>query len=177
MYEFYLSLGSNLGDRLLNLSKAIRHLSLIKKNKEEIIFIQEVSSVYESSPIPSSEQTNFFNIILKIQSKIEPIELLDSIKKIELDFGRDLSHKNQPRIIDIDIIFVKYSGNHILIQADEYDGRLQIPHPRAHQRAFVLMPLLELDSDIIHPLINKTIEEIFINLEKQGISKLGSISY
>ena len=108
MFEFYLSLGSNLGDRLLNLSKAINHLSSHKENKEEIIFIEEVSSVYESSPIPSSEQPNFFNIILKIKSKIEPIDLLDIIKVIELDFGRDLSHKNQPRIIDIDIIFVRY---------------------------------------------------------------------
>ena len=54
MFEFYLSLGSNLGDRLLNLSKAINHLSSHKENKEEIIFIEEVSSVYESSPIPSS---------------------------------------------------------------------------------------------------------------------------
>ena len=177
MFEFYLSLGSNLGDRLLNLSKAINHLSSHKENKEEIIFIEEVSSVYVSSPIPSSEQPNFFNIILKIKSKIEPIDLLDIIKVIELDFGRDLSHKNQPRIIDIDIIFVRYSGNHILIEPNEYGGRLEVPHPRAHLRAFVLMPLLEIDSDIIHPLIHKTIKEIFINLEKQEILKLGSISY
>ena len=144
--DIYLGLGSNLGDRLLNLSKAINHLSSHKENKEEIIFIEEVSSVYESSPIPSSEQPNFFNIILKIKSKIEPIDLLDIIKVIELELGSDLSHKNQP-------------------------------HPRAHLRAFVLMPLLEIDSDIIHPLIHKTIKEIFINLEKQEILKLGSISY
>ena len=166
MFEFYLSLGSNLGDRLLNLRKAIKHLSLYKENNEEIIFIEEVSSVYESSPIPSSDQPNFFNIILRIKSKIEPIDLLDIIKIIELDFGRDLSHKNQPRIIDIDIIFVRYSENHILIEPNEYGGRLEVPHPRAHQRAFVLMPLLEIDSDIIHPLIHKTIKHMLKSSEQ-----------
>ncbi|MBT3475532.1 2-amino-4-hydroxy-6-hydroxymethyldihydropteridine diphosphokinase [bacterium] len=178
MNEFYLSLGSNLGDREFNLSRAIKSLStsltLMDSNH---ILIENVSSVYESSAMPDNEQPKFLNIALKITSNLDPLGLLKAAKRIEADFGRNLSEISQPRIIDIDIIFMKSMGKHILVDLEEYNGVLQIPHPRLHLRAFVLMPLIEIDSELIHPTLDKTLKEILINLDKQDINKLNSISY
>ena len=72
---------------------------------------------------------------------------------------------------------MKSMGKHILVDLEEYNGVLQIPHPRLHLRAFVLMPLIEIDSELIHPTLDKTLKEILINLDKQDINKLNSISY
>jgi 2-amino-4-hydroxy-6-hydroxymethyldihydropteridine diphosphokinase len=172
MFEFYLSLGSNLGDRNLNLKNAIEYISSYKINNQNIASILEMSSIYESAPIPLSKQQNFFNTMIKIESELQPIELLEALKIIEKELGRDSTRKNQSRIIDIDIIFAQSSAKHILISQSEYNGRLELPHPRAHLRAFVLVPLIEIDTNLIHPVVNKTGEQMLSVLEKQEISKI-----
>ena len=72
---------------------------------------------------------------------------------------------------------MKSMGNDVIIDLLEHNGLLQIPHPRAHLRAFVLMPLIEIEPDLTHPTLNKTLKEILIDLDKQNIDKLDSISY
>ena len=178
MNEFYLSLGSNLGDREYNLSKAINSLSSsFSLSNRKYIQIERVSSLYESLAISNMKQPKFLNIALKIISELDSLELLKIAKRIESDFGRNLVEVNKPRIIDIDIILMKSMGNHAMVDLQEHNGLLQIPHPRAHLRAFVLMPLIEIEPELTHPILNKTLKEILIDLDKQDIDKLNSISY
>ena len=139
--------------------------------------LERVSSLYESLAISNMKQPKFLNIALKIISELDSLELLKIAKRIESDFGRNLVEVNKPRIIDIDIILMKSMGNHVMVDLQEHNGLLQIPHPRAHLRAFVLMPLIEIEPELTHPILNKTLKEILIDLDKQDIDKLNSISY
>tara|TARA_B100001996_G_scaffold379884_1_gene366343 strand:- start:75 stop:611 length:537 start_codon:yes stop_codon:yes gene_type:complete len=178
MFEYYLSLGSNLGDKESNLLGGINSLTSCSKYiVDSYLKIQEVSSIYESRPIPDSDHPYFFNITLKATSNLDPYELLKVIKSIEKDLGRNTKEINQPRIIDIDIIFAQKMGNNLLVKGKDNDEKLEIPHPRAHLRAFVLMPMIELDRDIVHPTINTTLKEILSKLSFQTIVKLHRINY
>ena len=185
MHQAYLSLGSNLGDRERNLKMSVKRLSAypllpnlfddqsigsgVISDDRALIKIDKISSIYESSPIGYIPQGKYLNIALKISTLLAPIELLQIFKAIELDFGRDLSERQKPRAIDIDIIFFDL--------LNFKDKNLQIPHPRSHLRAFVLMPLIELDSNLIHPTLNKPLLEILSGLEDQDIVKLDAINY
>lgn len=149
MQHVYLLLGSNLGDRLGNLKQAA---NLIHRYCGPI---QAVSSVYESMPWGYHSEHNFYNAALHIQSALAPIELLEQVKRIEAQIGRQ---KNEgltydDRLIDIDILL---SGRLIVA----YD-KLQIPHPRLHLRLFALTPLKEINENLIHPLLNKNIACLF----------------
>jgi len=178
MFEYYLSLGSNLGDKESNLLGGINSLTLCSKYiPDSHLKIQEVSSIYESRPIPDSNDPYFFNVTLKAITNLDPYELLQVIKSIEKDHGRNPNEINQPRIIDIDIIFAQTKGNNLFVKGKDNDEKLEIPHPRAHLRAFVLMPMIELAGDIVHPTINITLKEILSELSPQTITKLHRINY
>lgn len=125
----YLSLGSNLGDREKFLKKAISEIKKIAK-------IIQKSKIYETSPVGYKNQGDFLNMVIKIETDINPQELLKKIQKIEKDLGRERKIKNGPRTIDIDILIYE---NTIVDEPD-----LKIPHPRMYERKFVLVPLLEL---------------------------------
>ncbi|MBT89127.1 MAG: 2-amino-4-hydroxy-6-hydroxymethyldihydropteridine diphosphokinase [Spirochaetales bacterium] len=156
----YLSIGTNLGNKIENLKNAISRLS-------SIVTIDSISSVYETEPLNVQKQDNFLNIAIEVQTNFPPLELIEKLKKIESEMGRVLSELNKPRIIDIDIIFY----NSIILD----EVRIQVPHPRAHKRAFVIFPIMDLNPAFVHPILNKSLMEISKNLSNQRISKLENV--
>jgi 2-amino-4-hydroxy-6-hydroxymethyldihydropteridine diphosphokinase len=155
--EVYLSLGSNLGDRRANLKKALRLLG-------ECLEIARVSSVYDTEPVGVGEQPRFLNLMCCINTNIGPMQLLSFVKGIESSMGRDLSLRNSPRIIDIDIILY---GDTIMESPD-----LTIPHPRMRERAFVLVPFAEIAPEVVHPVSGERIDELSPRVEgRDGVVK------
>lgn len=142
----YLLLGTNLGDRFSNLQKAI---SLLRQKDIHPI---KISSVYESEPWGIIDQPMFYNIVLKVESSLEPTHLLQVCLDTESDMGRLRIKKWGERIIDIDIL---YYEDEIVDQPD-----LIIPHPGIIVRRFTLVPLNELAPDMLHPITKKTNREL-----------------
>lgn len=127
----YLSLGSNIGDRLKNLQGAVDALTLLPRTK-----VTAVSSVYETEPVGLKEQRSFYNIAVKVETSLSPRCLLGACLGIEAAMGRIRNIKNGPRIIDIDLI---------LYDNEKYnDEELTLPHKEMNNRAFVLVPLTEI---------------------------------
>ena len=141
----YLSIGSNLGNRSENIKKCISHISAIS-------IIKATSSIIETEPFKVSiKQDNFLNLVVKIEFLKDHFELLNDINLIESKLGRIRSSvRNEPRIIDIDIIFF----NDLIFSNDN----LVIPHPRFKERLFVLQPLSEISPNFIDPITKKTIK-------------------
>ena len=137
----------------------------IEKLKKEVN-IDDISSWYESEPVPVSSQPWFINGIIKISTNKSPLDLLEFLLKIEENFGRVRKKKNEARIIDLDII----DYNRKII----YDRKkLIIPHSKMHLRSFVLLPLRDLSPNWEHPITKKKINELIDNLDnKQKIKKI-----
>lgn len=149
----YVGIGSNLGNRERNCRRA---LTLLSSND---IFVQEVSSPYETEPWGITEQPVFINMAAKIETVLAPVELLTLIKKIEVEAGRQKTYHWGPRVVDIDILLF----NGLVIS----ESGLKIPHPLMHQREFVLRPLSEIAPDIIHPGLKKTIGILLSELKNK----------
>jgi len=147
----YLSLGSNLGDRESNLAQATIALSI----NYEIVNIVS-SSYYESEPLYIKDQPDYLNSIVKFSTTLKPFDVLDVTQKVEKMLGRSqIRKKNQPRIIDIDILF---HGDAIL-ETEE----LVIPHPMISLRKFVLIPFAEIAPDFNIPHSNLVINDLLAN--------------
>ena len=150
----FLALGSNLGDRLANLKQAIVSLSPQMEVKVK-------SRVYETPPWGYTDQPKFLNQVIKVNTYLEPEPLFRHIKRLETTLGREPSFPNGPRSIDIDILF--------------YDDRvintpsLAIPHPKLHERGFVLMPLNDIAPDLLHPTLKKAVHEMLRVSDTNGI--------
>lgn len=155
--DVILALGSNLGDRCENLHQAIKAIS-------EKVTISKQSSVYETPPWGFIEQPVFFNQVVCGKTPLNPTELLTFVKNIEHEMGRVKNFKNGPRLIDIDIILF---GEHII-----NTEKLEIPHPRMLERGFVLLPLFEIEPDLIIPGTNRCVAEYLKNVDQIGIHKL-----
>jgi 2-amino-4-hydroxy-6-hydroxymethyldihydropteridine diphosphokinase len=147
MNNIYLHLGSNMGDKQDNLAKAI--LAIGKR----IGKIVTKSSLYETEAWGIKEQESFINQAIQINSVLSPREMLTKCLAIETEMGRQRKEKWGPRIIDIDILFF---GTKKINDKD-----LVIPHSEIPNRNFVLIPMMEIAGELIHPVINKTIEEIY----------------
>ncbi|XUX00362.1 MAG: dihydropteroate synthase [Dehalogenimonas sp.] len=155
VHKVYLSLGSNLGDRLSNLESAVKLL-------RERITIARISPVYQTEPVWVPEQPKFLNMVVEVRTVLTPGELLLFLKDIEQKLGRGAAGSEAPRPIDIDILF--YDA---LVMTSE---TLVIPHPRLSQRAFVLVPLYNLVPDLVHPVLKKTVNEMLSALNNpQGV--------
>lgn len=150
----YISLGSNKGDRIGYAQQAAGLLGA-----DENITIVRSSSFYETEPWNMNTKTWFVNAVIEVKTKYSPAELLELCQRIEKQLGRE--HKSaascEDRTIDIDILFY----NKDVINEDN----LVIPHKYVHLRAFTLVPMMELNADFVHPILNKTISQMHNDLE------------
>jgi 2-amino-4-hydroxy-6-hydroxymethyldihydropteridine diphosphokinase len=153
----YLSLGSNLGDRLDHLQKAIESL-------EDFGHVKKISSVYETDPWGYEDQPAFYNQVAMIETELEPLELLHDIKQVELKMGRTPTFRYGPRVIDIDILLF----DDIVFTKPE----LTIPHPEMKNRAFVLVPLLEIAPLLSIPGEKASIKNLLDRIGMTGIRKI-----
>lgn len=154
----YLGLGSNLGDRVGYVQQATSLLS-----NDEKIKLVSTSSFYETEPWNFKTDNWFVNAVIIISTSYTPEELLKVCQGIESLLGRlrENGSKYSDRNIDIDILF--YDDKIVNIQDDDTD--LIIPHPRVHERAFMLVPLLEIAPAYVHPVLNKTISDIYEEID------------
>ncbi len=144
----YLHLGSNQGDRRLQLQKAIAAI------EQEIGLLTSQSSIYETAAWGITDQADFLNQAVAIDTELSAEEVLSAILRIEQQMGREKIEKWGPRLIDIDILFY----DDLCIELP----KLTIPHPHLQERGFVLIPMLEIAADFYHPIFQKTIEELYI---------------
>lgn len=157
----YLSLGSNLGDRLAYLREAIE-----KIGASEEISLENVSPVYETEPVGPSSQGWFLNLVIEVRTSLDPASLLDTLSAVEDRMGRTRESKWGPRNIDIDILL--YDDRIVS------SGRPTIPHPRMHKRRFVLVPLEQIASRLLHPVLKKSTRELLESCEDKSVVKLYS---
>jgi 2-amino-4-hydroxy-6-hydroxymethyldihydropteridine diphosphokinase len=152
----YLALGTNLGDRLANLKQAISALT-------PQLEVKAKSQVYETPPWGFEDQPKFLNQVIKANTYLDPEPLLKHLKRLEVALGRKESFPNGPRLIDLDILF--------------YDDLVMdkpsivIPHPRLQERGFVLLPLMEIAPNLVHPVNKKSVREMAEMCNVEGIEK------
>lgn len=155
----FIAIGSNLGDKVDNVKKAA---SLVADGVKATLVA--MSSLYETEPWGIKEQPAFVNAVMEVETVLSPTELLAHTSAVEAKMGRQRELRWGPRTIDLDIIF--YDG----LVTEE--SALTIPHPRAHERAFVMVPLAEIAPDLKHPVLGKKAAEIADSLDRSGIKKL-----
>ncbi len=155
--KYFLSLGSNLGDKEKNLIFA---LFLLEKEGVEIL---KMSSLYETQPVDFSTQLWFYNQLVEVRTKANPEALLGLVKKIEQKMGRKHGQKKGPRIIDIDIILAE---DFVIRKKD-----LKIPHPKMEKRNFVLLPFMEISPDTVHPVFNEDMKTLWKKSDDRSIVK------
>tara|TARA_B100000073_G_scaffold330172_1_gene318424 strand:+ start:209 stop:724 length:516 start_codon:yes stop_codon:yes gene_type:complete len=154
----YLGIGSNLGNRFKNIEKAKINLT------ENQITIIKSSSYYETLAWPNINDPKFLNIVLKVKTNIDVINLLNICKKIEKSLGRRNTLKNSPRKCDIDIIDYDKTNNVI--------KDINLPHPRMHKRNFVLIPLFEINKNWTHPKSRQHIKSLIFSLSNTDITSI-----
>ena len=160
----YIGLGSNMGDKVANLKKAVLELGKVPGNK-----VLAVSSFYKTEPVGGVEQDWFVNAAAEIETSLTPRELLNKLLYIEKNLGRVRDEKWGPRVIDLDILL--YDD---LVMNEE---GLSIPHPYLHERGFVLVPLAEIALKVIHPKFKKSISELMRGIhDNKNIEKIGGVS-
>jgi 2-amino-4-hydroxy-6-hydroxymethyldihydropteridine diphosphokinase len=151
----YLGLGSNVGDRVGAVLKAIELIAAGEGTE-----VRRLSALYLTRPWGHEDQADFVNAVAEVETRLEPVELLARAKDIERQMGRVERFRWGPREIDIDILLY---GDEVL----EVDG-LSVPHPGIEERAFVLVPLLELDPGLVHPETGRRLSESLRRLESLG---------
>jgi len=154
MGKAYLLLGSNMGNRLENLKKAINKIKTICG---DIIML---SSIYETAAWGYKEQESFLNQVIVLDSLIHPTPLMLHLLEIEKEIGRVRDVKYGPRLIDIDILLFE---NEVI-----NNTILMLPHPELPNRRFALIPLKEVANDLIHPVFNLTINQLLENCSDEG---------
>ena len=158
--NIFLGIGSNLGNRKLNIEKAKFFL-----NQNKIKFIS-VSSYYETPSWPNHKNPKFLNIVLKVSCTLKPDKLLKVCKLIEIKLGRKRGKLNSPRTCDIDII----DFNRMIS-----DKILNLPHKLMHKRNFVLFPLFEIEKGWLHPILNINVKKLIFSLSNKDIRSIKQI--
>ncbi len=152
MHTTYIGFGSNIDDRLSFIRNALRLLSQV-----DGIIVKEISSLYETDPVGYEEQEKFLNGVVAVETHLSPHTLLKTLKDIETNVGRQHRARWRPREIDMDVLIY---GEMCL-----HTPELIIPHPEMHNRRFVLVPLVEIAPDLVHPVLNETIQFLLNRLE------------
>lgn len=150
--DAYIALGSNLGDRELNLLRAVAEIGKLADST-----VTGLSPFYETSPMGVTDQPVFFNAVLRLSTRLTPLELLHRLQRIENNvFARTRTVRWGPRTMDLDL----------LLYGDQTIGtdELTIPHPRLAERRFVLEPLCMLAPDLIHPVLGRSVFELLAEL-------------
>lgn len=153
MFNVFIGLGSNLGNRTENCLEAIELLS-------DFTIIKSVSSFYETKPVGNEDQPKFINAVAKVNTLLSPLNLLTSLKTVEKQLGRETTDRWGPRTMDLDILIYE----DFVLESQE----LTIPHKELLNRRFVLEPLCEIEPWLEHPIEKKTISTIFKELEDDG---------
>ncbi|MBE6312155.1 MAG: 2-amino-4-hydroxy-6-hydroxymethyldihydropteridine diphosphokinase [Bacteroidales bacterium] len=156
--KIYLGLGSNLGNKRLNILRAIEMIN------EEIGTVSVSSSFFESKPWHFSSDEMFINAVVEANTQLSPEELLDACKDIEKKMGRVKTKENEyeDRLIDLDILFY---GNQTV-----NTERLTIPHETIEERDFVIIPMAEIAPDFVHPVLGKSIKALADSLQISAIN-------
>lgn len=157
----YIALGTNIEPREEHISNA-----LMKLSKDSGMDVSEESSIYETTPVGMTDQADFLNMVVKVNTVLSPVELLNACLSIEKSLGRKRTVRNGPRIIDLDILV--YNNEH------RESSCLTLPHPRMHERAFVLVPLNEIAPNLVIPNRDGRVKDMLETLsasEKNGVSK------
>ena len=155
-HTVYIALGTNLGDRLANLQAALRSLP-------PAVTVTDESHVYETPPWGYEDQPAFLNMVVKAETNLEPEPLLEYLKQLEVQLGREQKFRWGPRLIDLDILFY----DDLVLDSPP----LVIPHPRLHERAFVLVPLMDVAPDFVHPVLNRSISKLLADVDTTGIAR------
>ena len=153
MTTAYIGLGSNLGDRMATLRTAIERLKSLGR-------VTRVSRLYQTEPVGYLEQPRFLNAVVALESALAPTDLLDALLAIERDLGRTRAFPNAPRTLDLDLLLL----DDVILDTPE----LTLPHPRLHERGFVLVPLAEIASEMVHAGTGKTMRELLRALPDEG---------
>ena len=161
----YLAIGSNLGNKKLNIEKAKYYLL---QNHLKLV---SISNYYKTPSWPNNKNPSFINIVLKAETTLYPLALLDFCKNIEKKLGRKKALINEPRICDIDIL--DYKGK--IYKLDANNNKLIIPHPRLHDRNFVLFPLFEIQKNWKHPIKKTKIKDLIKKLDDSALYSINKI--
>ena len=152
----YISVGSNLGDKLENCRRAIAALAATPK-----IRITGRSRFYQTEPVDFSAQDWFVNGVIRIKSTLGPFEVLERLQALQRAAGRPAdSLRFGPRVLDLDLLMY----DQMVLE----DPRLTLPHPRMHRRRFVLQPFCDIDPEVVHPLLGKDMRSLLSELEAHG---------
>ena len=159
-HTVYIALGTNLGERLANLRAALESMP------PEIKVVIE-SHIYETPPWGYEDQPAFLNMVVKAETGLEPESLLKYLKQIEVELGREHNFRWGPRLIDLDILFY----DELVLDSPP----LVIPHPRLHERGFVLVPLTDVAADYVHPVLGEFVWELLLKVDVSGIEPLSAL--
>jgi 2-amino-4-hydroxy-6-hydroxymethyldihydropteridine diphosphokinase len=161
MSRAFIGIGSNIGDRIGNCAKAIE---LLSSHTSAI----ELSSVYSSEPVGLLNQPEFINLVAMVETSLSPYDLLGELLHIESRMGRVRGERWGPRVIDLDLLFYED-----FVVSDE---GLILPHPRAHERAFVLVPLCEIAPRLRHPVLGASVSDLLqrVSFDKR-VLRLGRL--
>lgn|SRR5690625_965313 len=157
----FVGLGSNIEPREENLNRA---LQLIEENDD--VTIVKRSSIYETEPVDYTEQDKFLNMVIKLKTSMKNLELLQFLQEVETTLGRKREEEIEkgPRTIDLDILLFNNENRDLDV--------LRIPHPRMHERAFVLVPLSEIAPDQVMPTSGRRIDELLEQLPEKEIEEV-----